>query len=92
MSKWTEFRDDVVKALNFDKVTEEMKREFTVWLVETCLPLAEDAAAKFTSQTKEQAKNEVGWCKMRDFIVLPFVINGGLWAIKKALTANAAKA
>lgn len=27
MSKWTEFRDDVVKALNFDKVTEEMKRE-----------------------------------------------------------------
>lgn len=54
--------------------------------------LAEDAAAKFTSQTKEQAKNEVGWCKIRDFIVLPFVINGGLWAIKKALTANAAKA
>ena len=40
MSAWTEFRDDVVESLKFDKVTEQMKQNFTKWLVETCLPLA----------------------------------------------------
>lgn len=89
MSAWTEFRDDVVESLKFDKVTEQMKQNFTKWLVETCLPLAETAAANFISQIKEQARTETGWCKVRDLIVLPLIINGGLWIIKQGLTATA---
>lgn len=89
MSAWTEFRDDVVESLKFDKVTEQMKQNFTKWLIETCLPLAETAAANFISQIKEQARTETGWCKVRDLIVLPLIINGGLWIIKQGLTATA---
>ena len=63
-----------------------MKQEFTGWLIETVLPLAKTAADSFTAQTKEQAKNESGWCKVRDLIVLPAIINIGLWLTEKALT------
>lgn len=91
MSAWTEFRDDVVESLKFDEVTEQMKQDFTKWLVEACLPLAETAAANFISQIKEQAKAETGWCKVRDLIVLPLIVNGGLWGIKKALNVTDVK-
>lgn len=91
MSAWTEFRDDVVESLKFDEVTEQMKQDFTKWLVETCLPWAETAAANFISQIKEQAKAETGWCKVRDLIVLPLIVNGGLWGIKKALNVTDVK-
>lgn len=91
MSAWTEFRDNAVESLKFDKVTEQMKQDFTKWLVEICLPLAETAAANFNSQIKEQAKDETGWCKVRDLIVLPLIVNGGLWGIKKALNVTDVK-
>ena len=56
MSAWTDFRDGVIDSLHFDEVTEEMKQEFTGWLIETVLPLAKTAADSFTAQTKEQAR------------------------------------
>ena len=84
-SKWVTFRDELVGNLNFDVVTEQMKSEFSKWLLETALPMAEEAGNKFISEVKEQSKNEQGWCKVRDLIVLPFVINGGLWLVKTAL-------
>lgn len=86
MSDWVKFRDSVVESLHFDDVTEAMKADFTRWLLETVLPVAKEAGAKFTAQTREQAKAEGGWCKIRDMLVLPFIIQGGLWAIETALT------
>ncbi len=89
MSNWTDFRDSIVNSLKFDTVTDNMKEDFTKWLLETCLPLAESAADNFTSQVKEQAKTESGWCKVRDLIVLPMIVNGGLWLVKQSLNATA---
>ncbi len=89
MSNWTDFRDSIVDSLKFDTVTDTMKEDLTKWLLETCLPLAESAADNFTSQVKEQAKNESGWCKVRDLIVLPMIIDGGLWLVKQSLNATA---
>jgi hypothetical protein len=86
MSKWTEIRDSVLDKMNLDEVTEKGKQDFVKWLVETLLPIAEAYADKFIDQIKAQAESETGWCKARDMIVLPFVINGGLWLIKKVLT------
>lgn len=86
MSEWTDFRDSIVDSLKFEEVTEGLKEQFSAWLMETALPLAHTAAENFISQIKEQAKSEKGWCKARDMIVLPAVINLGLWATKKALT------
>ena len=85
MSKWTDFRDSVVDSLKFDKVTDTMKDEFVKWLVEVLLPLAKTAADDFVAQIKAQATSETGWCKIRDMIVLPFIIEGGLWLIEKVL-------
>lgn len=89
MSKWTEFRDNIVDNLNIDNVTEEMKQNLTVWLIETALPLATTAAANFTTQLKTQASGETGWNKIRDLIVLPFIIQGGLWLVETALQKTA---
>ena len=86
MSKWTDFRDEIIKQLNFDKIDEELKQQFSNWLLVNLLPAAEEAANKFTAQTKEQAKTETGWVKFRDLIVLPFIIDGGLWLVKTTLT------
>ena len=89
MSKWTDFRDQLEDALQFDEVTEDMKQNFCQWLVAELLPLAQTAADKFTAQVKAQAANETGWNKVRDLIVLPFVIDGSLWLIEKALSKTA---
>ena len=85
MSDWTKFRDSVVSALKVENVTETVKQDFTKWLLEVLLPLAESAAENFITQIKAQAETETGWCKIRDLIVLPFVIQGGLWLIEQAL-------
>lgn len=85
MSKWTEFRDNVEKDLQIGTVTEDIKQQFTGWLVETALPLAETAADKFIEQVQEQAKAETGWCKARDLVVLPAVIHAGLYFTKVVL-------
>lgn len=85
MSKWVEFRDSVVDSLKFDKVTDSMKDELVKWLLDVLLPMAKTAADDFVAQIKAQATSETGWCKIRDFIVLPFVIEGGLWLIETAL-------
>lgn len=86
MSNWTDFRDSILDALKIEDVTEEMKNNLTQWLLDTAYPLAENAANSFIEQIKEQAGAESGWCKVRDLIVLPFVINGGLWLVKNTLT------
>lgn len=95
MSKWTEFRDNVEKNLQIDTVTEQVKQDFTGWLVETALPLAETAADKFIEQVQAQAKEESGWNKARDLVVLPAVIRAGLYFTKvvlgKTYTATATK-
>ena len=85
MSAWTEFRDSVVDSLKFDKVTDSMKDELVKWLLDVLLPMAKSAADDFVAQIKAQASSETGWCKIRDAIVLPFVIEGGLWLIEFAL-------
>ena len=85
MSAWTNFRDDIIDSLKFDDVTEELKVQFSSWLVETVLPLAHTAADSFITHTKAQAADDRGWCKVRDLIVLPAVINLGLWFTEKAL-------
>lgn len=92
MSKWTDFRDSVVDSLHFDEITETTKQEFTAWLIETVKPLADTAADSFVSQVKAQAANETGWCKLRDLIVLPAIVNGGLWLIEKTLEKTQATA
>lgn len=92
MSEWVKIRDTIINALNVEKVTENVKQSFTLWLLETALPLAKESAKNFIAQTTEQAGNEKGWVKMRDLVVLPAIISGVLWitetALKKSVEAT----
>lgn len=91
MSKWTEMRDDIVESLQVEEITEQAKQALTKQIVESILPAIKTTADGFTSKIKEQAKAEQGWCKVRDLLVLPLVINGALYIIETVLTKTMEK-
>ena len=85
MSDWVKFRDSVVDALHVDDVTEQVKQNVTAAILKEVLPMIENAVDGFTATTKEQAKEEAGWCKLRDGIVLPLVMEGLVYVVKTVL-------
>ena len=85
MSDWVKFRDSVVDALHVDDVTEQVKQNVTAAILKEVLPVIENAVDGFTATTKEQAKGETGWCKIRDGIVLPLVMQGAVFVVKTVL-------
>lgn len=50
------------------------------------MPVLENAVDGFCSATKEQAKTEAGWCKIRDGVVLPMLLQGGVYVVKLVLS------
>lgn len=91
MSKWTDFRDDIVESLQVEEVTEQVKQNLTKQIVESILPSVKTVADGFTAKIKEQAKAETGWCKIRDMYVLPLVINGVIYVVETVLTKTLEK-
>ena len=85
VSKWTDTRDAIVDALHVDDVTEQVKQQVTAAILKEVLPVIENAVDGFTATTKEQAKDETGWCKIRDGIVLPLVMEGAVFVVKTVL-------
>lgn len=86
MSKWTDIRDNALDALHVNEVTEEVKQSVTQKILDDVIPVAESAVDAFCAATKEQAKTESGWCKIRDAIVLPLFMQGGVYVIKTVLS------
>lgn len=91
MSKWTDFRDDIVESLQVEEVTELVKQNLTKQIVESILPAIKTAANGFTSKIKEQAKAEQSWCKIRDLLVLPLVIEGTIYIVETVLAKTMEK-
>lgn len=91
MSKWTEIRDNVVTALQVDDVTEDVKQHVTDTLLSEVVPIIENAVDSFCATTKEQSKTESGWCKVRDGIVLPLVMQGAVYVVKLVLSKTVAQ-
>ncbi len=91
MSKWTDVRDNIVDALHVDDVTEDVKQHVTSTILSEVVPVAENAVDSFCTTTKEQSKTEAGWCKIRDGIVLPLVMQGSIYIIKLVLSKTAAQ-
>ena len=86
MSKWTDIRDNIVRELHIDNVTEELKQRVTAAIVNEVLPPIEEAVGKFVATIQAQAKEERGWSYWRDAIVLPTVMQGAVWLVKTVLT------
>lgn len=91
MSKWTDFRDDIVESLQVEEVTEQVKQKLTRQIVESILPAVKTAADGFTAKIKEQAKTETGWCKIRDILVLPLAIDGAIYVVETVLAKTMEK-
>lgn len=84
-SDWVKFRDNLLNNLNFDNVDEKMKNDLTLYLSNVIMPLVKKSTDSFLQQIKEQSVEEKGWLKVRDLIVLPFIISAGLWLVDKTL-------
>jgi hypothetical protein len=91
MSKWPEIRDTAVEALGLDEVGKTMKGNLNNWLVSDGMDVISVAANKVVDQCKKDAKNEQGWCKVRDAFVLPLAIQGGLTVLKVVIEKAAAE-
>ena len=90
MSKWTDIRDNIVRELHIDNVTEEIKQRVSASIVSEVLPPIEDAVNKFVATIQAQAKEEHSWCYWRDAVVLPTVMQGAVWLVKLVLTKTLA--
>lgn len=86
MSKWTDVRDNIVGVLHVEDITEDVKQHITNTILSEIIPVIENAVDSFCTTIKEQSKTESGWCKIRDGIVLPLLMQGGVYVIKLVLS------
>lgn len=91
MSKWTDFRDSMVDAMNLDSVVDDLKDQLVDSLASDGFPVIEELASTFISKIQEQAAAESGWNKIRDSVVLPLVIRVGLYMMKAVLAGSTAE-
>lgn len=85
MSKWTDFRDNMVNAMNLDSVVNDLKGQLVSSLTSDGFPVIEDLANTFVEKIQEQAAAETGWNKVRDSIFLPLIIKIGLYMMKAVM-------
>ena len=85
MSKWTDVRDNIVDALHVEDITEDVKQHVTNAIMSEVMPVIENAVDSFCATTKEQSKTESGWCKIRDGVVLPLIMQGCVYVVKLVL-------
>ena len=72
MSQWTNFRDAIEGEIENVKLDELAKQELTKNLVDNVMPAVDAWVDKLSAGLTEEAKEETGWCKIRDGIVLPY--------------------
>ena len=85
MSQWTNFRDAIEGEIENVKLDELAKQELTKNLVDNVMPAVDAWVDKLAGGLTEEAKGESGWCKIRDGIVLPYVLKAIMYVGKQAL-------
>ena len=85
MSQWTNFRDAIEGEIENVKLDELAKQELTKNLVDNVMPAVDAWVDKLAGGLTEEAKGESGWCKIRDGIVLPVVMEGLVYVVKVVL-------
>ena len=66
-------------------VRNEAKETFLLCLKDEALPAVKEIAAIYTAALIESSERETVWCKFRDRVFLPCVVDGALWFIGKVL-------
>lgn len=85
MSKWTDIRDSIEQAVSGQQIDAQVKQDVMQKLYDVILPSLQKLGDGFVASVKAQSADESGWCKVRDAIVLPALIEGGLWLVEMVL-------
>ena len=85
MSQWTNFRDAIEGEIENVKLDELAKQELTKNRGDNVMPAVDAWVDKLAGGLTEEAKGESGWCKIRDGIVLPYVLKAIMYIGKQAL-------
>lgn len=85
MSKWTDIRDSIEQAVSDTQIDEQVKQAVTQQCYDMILPSLRKLGDGFVDAIKAQSADESGWCKVRDAIVLPALIEGSLWLVELVL-------
>lgn len=80
-----EIRDSIEQAVSDTQIDEQVKQAVTQKCYDVILPSLQKLGDGFVASVKAQSADESGWCKVRDAIVLPALIEGGLWLIEMVL-------
>lgn len=91
MSNWVEIRDSLVEAMHVKEVGHDLKNDFIKWLGTEGLDFVQAFVDEVINECKEDAPTESGWCKIRDGVVLPVVLNVGMYVLKLVLEKSAEK-
>ena len=80
-----ELKNEVIADVK-DYVTDTAKSAFLNWVKDKVLPAAREMAEAYIEAIKVSGKEETGWCKARDTLVIPALISCGLWLTEQAVS------
>lgn len=80
-----ELKNEVIADVN-DYVNDTAKAAFLSWVKDKVLPSVREMAEAYIEAVKASGKEETGWCKARDTLVIPALISCGLWVTEQAIS------
>ena len=80
-----ELKNEVIADVK-DYVTDTAKSACLDWVKDKVLPAAREMAEAYIEAIKVSGKEETGWCKARDTLVIPALISCGLWLTEQAVS------
>ena len=80
-----ELKNEVITDVK-DYVTDTAKSAFLNWVKDKVLPSVREMAEAYIEAVKASGKEETGWCKARDTLVIPALISCGLWLTEQAVS------
>ena len=84
-SKWVEIRDSIVDALKVEEIGTTVKDRFVGWVEDEGVDFIQTFADSISTECRKAAATESGWCKIRDSIVIPGLLNAGMFFLKMVI-------
>lgn len=82
LKEWVE----ACKAQIPEYVTEAAKAKTVGWIKDTLLPAAREIADAYLVALKASAEGETAWCKFRDTMLIPGIVNVTFWFVGLVLS------
>ena len=80
-----ELKNEVIADVK-DYVNDTAKAAFLRWVKDKVLPAAREMAEAYIEAIKVSGKEETGWCKARDTLIIPALVSAGIWLAEQAVS------